>query len=105
VMWISHVFHKPQFSLKLLLPANKKGLKSLLITKTHLSWGIESNDQATIDGNNLFFCGEGAITQPQRCQELVGKYFFNENANNLSPFCFIEIFINVLADQLVSIFI
>ncbi|RHZ50618.1 hypothetical protein Glove_494g23 [Diversispora epigaea] len=93
-------------------------------TKTHLSWDINnlivSNkihspiqivchylnafDQATIDENNLHFSGEGAITQPlpaKRCQELVTKYFFDGSVDNISSFRFVEIFINVLADQLV----
>jgi hypothetical protein len=110
----------------------QKLLNSLPITsyftKTHLSWDINnlivSNeihspiqivcqylnalDQATIDENNVLFSGEGAVTQPlpaKRCQELVAKYFFKETADNISSFRFVEIFINVLADQLVSTFI
>ncbi|CAG8562549.1 11938_t:CDS:10 [Diversispora eburnea] len=106
----------------------QKLLYSLPITsyfdKTHIFWDINSLivsneihspiqivsyylnalDQATIDENNIHFSGEGAITQPlpaKRCQELVAKYFFDENTDNISSFRFVEIFINVLADQLV----
>ncbi|RHZ80791.1 hypothetical protein Glove_132g18 [Diversispora epigaea] len=105
----------------------QKLLNSLPITsyftKTHLSWDIDklsvsdvinspiqivcqylnAFDQATIEENNILFHGEGAITQPlptRRCQELVGKYFLNENADKILSFRFVEIFINVLADQL-----
>ncbi|RHZ83844.1 hypothetical protein Glove_87g84 [Diversispora epigaea] len=65
---------------------------------------LNAFDQAKIDENNLLFSGEGAITQllpAKRCQDLVAKYFFDENADNNSSYRFVEIFINVLADQLV----
>src|SRR4051812_26225708 len=34
------------------------------------------------------------------CHELITKYFFNKNADKISSFRFIEIFVNVFADQL-----
>ncbi|PKB93614.1 hypothetical protein RhiirA5_440806, partial [Rhizophagus irregularis] len=37
----------------------------------------------------------------ERCQNLIEKYFFNKGNKDTSSFRFVEIFINVLADQLV----
>ncbi|CAG8439539.1 3367_t:CDS:10 [Acaulospora colombiana] len=67
---------------------------------------LDAFDQNRIDENDILFHGEGAVNQclpPRRCQELVAKYFFNQNADNISSFRFVEVFVNVLADQLVRL--
>ncbi|RIA81638.1 hypothetical protein C1645_547708 [Glomus cerebriforme] len=59
-----------------------------------------------IDTNEIFFRTDKAIKEPlsaERCQNLVEKYFFNKDAKDISSFRFVEIFINVLADQLVRL--
>ncbi|CAG8434051.1 10722_t:CDS:10 [Ambispora gerdemannii] len=43
----------------------------------------------------------GPPIRANRCKELIEQYFFGENAENISSYRFIEIFVNVLADQLI----
>ncbi|CAG8712114.1 276_t:CDS:2, partial [Acaulospora morrowiae] len=105
-------------------------LKLLPITgyllKQHLSWDIrnliisqeihspiqvvcqylDALDQNQIDSRDILFRGEGSVNKNLptiRCQELVAKYFFNQNADNISSFRFVEIFVSVLADQLIRL--
>jgi hypothetical protein len=57
-----------------------------------------------IDTKEILFRTDEAIKESlpvERCQYLIGKYFFNENNKDISSFRFVEIFVNVLADQLV----
>lgn len=101
---------------------DQKLLNSLPITnylpQTHLSWDINklivSNDirspiqivcrhlnaleQGTIDENDTLFSEE-------RCRELICKYLFEQNIENISSFRFVKIFVNILANQLVRTFI
>src|SRR5204862_1066066 len=63
-------------------------------------------DRNEIDTKDVLFCTEKAIKEPlpaERCQNLIAKYFFNKNAEDISSFRFVEIFINVLANQLVRL--
>ncbi|GBB96188.1 hypothetical protein RclHR1_00270034 [Rhizophagus clarus] len=63
-------------------------------------------DRNEIDTKEVLFRTDKAIKDPlpaERCQNLIAKYFFNKNANDISSFRFVEIFINVLADQLVRL--
>ncbi|CAG8732687.1 37525_t:CDS:10, partial [Gigaspora margarita] len=98
----------------------QKLLNSLPITgylvKEHLSWDIRRlnvsselhgpiqivcNYLDTYDRNGLY--GQNCIKKPlpdQRCRDLIAKYFFEGNADGVSSFRFVEIFVNVLADQL-----
>jgi len=38
------------------------------------------------------------------CHELVTKYFLDQNTDEISSFRFIEIFVNVFADQIMKLF-
>ncbi|CAB4488333.1 unnamed protein product [Rhizophagus irregularis] len=61
-------------------------------------------DLDEIDAKEILFRTDNAIKEPlpvERCQNLIEKYFFNENNKDISSFRFVEIFVNVLADQLV----
>ncbi|CAB4390856.1 unnamed protein product [Rhizophagus irregularis] len=62
---------------------------------------LDSNE---IDTKENLFKIHKAIKEPlsvERCQNLIEKYLFNKITKDLSSFRFVEIFINVLADQLV----
>jgi hypothetical protein len=61
-------------------------------------------DRKDIDSKEILFRTDKAIKDPlpvERCQNLIEKYFFNKGNKDISSFRFVEIFINVLADQLV----
>ncbi|PKY48629.1 hypothetical protein RhiirA4_525636 [Rhizophagus irregularis] len=61
-------------------------------------------DRNDIDSKEILFRTDKAIKDPlpvERCQNLIEKYFFNKGNKDTSSFRFVEIFINVLADQLV----
>ncbi|RIB16990.1 hypothetical protein C2G38_2038117 [Gigaspora rosea] len=105
----------------------QKLLNSLPITgylvKEHLSWDIrrlnvsselygpiqivcnylDSYDRHGLNVNDIVLCGQNCIKKPlpdQRCRDLIAKYFFEGNVDGVSSFRFVEIFVNVLADQL-----
>ncbi|GBB90017.1 hypothetical protein RclHR1_01690002 [Rhizophagus clarus] len=64
---------------------------------------LDSNE---VDTKEIFFKTNKAIKEPlpaERCQYLIEKYFFSEDAKDISSFRFVEIFVNVLADQLVRL--
>jgi len=59
-----------------------------------------------IDTKEILFRTDNAVKEPlpaERCQNLIKKYFFNKNADDISSFRFVEVFVNVLADQLVRL--
>ncbi|CAB4494063.1 unnamed protein product [Rhizophagus irregularis] len=61
-------------------------------------------DNSEIDIKENLFKTHKAIKEPlpvERCQNLIEKYLFNKVTKDISSFRFVEIFINVLADQLV----
>ncbi|RIA93442.1 hypothetical protein C1645_819410, partial [Glomus cerebriforme] len=63
-------------------------------------------DRNELDTKEVLFRTNKAIKDPlpaERCQNLIVRYFFNKNAEDISSFRFVEIFINVLADQLVRL--
>ncbi|PKY23579.1 hypothetical protein RhiirB3_526609, partial [Rhizophagus irregularis] len=65
---------------------------------------LNSLDRKDIDSKEILFRTDKAIKDPlpvERCQNLIEKYFFNKGNKDISSFRFVEIFINVLADQLV----
>ncbi|KAF0498185.1 e3 ubiquitin-protein ligase [Gigaspora margarita] len=73
----------------------QKLLNSLPITDAYDRKGLNVNDIALY--------GQNCIKKPlpnQWCQDLIAKYFFEGNADGVSSFRFVEIFVNVLADQL-----
>ncbi|CAG8735355.1 6859_t:CDS:2, partial [Cetraspora pellucida] len=72
-------------------------LNSLLITGY-----FNTYDRHEIDTKDVFH-GQDGIKKPlpdKRCQNLIAKYFFEGNAEGVSSFRFVEVFVNVLADQL-----
>ncbi|UZO04044.1 uncharacterized protein OCT59_024443 [Rhizophagus irregularis] len=102
---------------------NSLPMAGYLLSK-HLTWDIKSLkisqditspiqvtcnylnllDLNEIDTKEILFRTDDAIKEPlpvERCQNLIEKYFFNENNKDISSFRFVEIFVNVLADQLV----
>ncbi|CAG8728362.1 3811_t:CDS:2, partial [Racocetra persica] len=108
----------------------QKLLNSLPITgylvKEHLSWDIrrlnvsselrspiqivcnylDAYDRREVDVRDIVFHGQDGIKKSlsdQRCQDLIAKYFFEGNADGVSSFRFVEIFVNVLADQLIRL--
>ncbi|CAJ0628335.1 12323_t:CDS:10 [Entrophospora sp. SA101] len=103
-------------------------LNSLPITsyfkRVHLSWNIQNLvisqeinspiqivchylnafDHNALDEIDILFKTNKKITAPLRanvCRELITKYYFNQDADDISSFRFIEVFVNVFADQLV----
>ncbi|CAG8503791.1 15158_t:CDS:10 [Dentiscutata erythropus] len=101
---------------------NSLPIASYLI-KEHLSWSIrnlnvsseicdpiqivcnylDAHEKHEINERDIIFHGQGFITKPlsdKRCQDLIVKYFLEGNTDNITSFRFIEIFTNVLADQL-----
>ncbi|UZO21060.1 uncharacterized protein OCT59_013464 [Rhizophagus irregularis] len=63
-------------------------------------------DKNEIDTKEILFKTDKATKEPlpaERCQNLIGKYFFNKDAKDISSFRFVEIFVNILADQLVRL--
>ncbi|UZO04042.1 uncharacterized protein OCT59_024441 [Rhizophagus irregularis] len=101
---------------------NSLPMTGYLLSK-HLTWDIKSLkasqditsqiqitcnylnllDLNKIDTKEILFRTDDAIKPlpVERCQNLIEKYFFNENNKDISSFRFVEIFVNVLADQLV----
>ncbi|KAF0511310.1 e3 ubiquitin-protein ligase [Gigaspora margarita] len=105
----------------------QKLLNSLPITgylvKEHLSWDIhrlnifselydpiqivcnylDAYDRHGLNVNDVVLYSQNCIKKPlpdQRCRDLIAKYFFEGNADGVSSFRFVEIFVDVLADQL-----
>ncbi|CAG8447585.1 8222_t:CDS:10, partial [Acaulospora morrowiae] len=57
-----------------------------------------------IDKENIRFTGDNAIDEPlpaERCRQLLQRYFFDGQKDDIHSYRFLKIFINVLADQLV----
>ena len=96
------------------------------LTSRHLTWDIKNlkisqvisspaqvacnyldlYDRDEIDTKEILFRTNNAIKNPlpvERCQNLIEKYFFNKNSADISSFRFVEIFVNVLADQLIRL--
>ncbi|RHZ88865.1 hypothetical protein Glove_21g49 [Diversispora epigaea] len=107
---------------------NQYLLNSLPITgyleKKHLSWNInklivsqqfnspiqvvsrylDEYDNGLLDENNISFAEPEAIDtliSQKRSRQLIHKYFFNEQPKDVTSYRFLEIFLDVLADQLV----
>jgi hypothetical protein len=63
-------------------------------------------DCSKLDIKEVLFQTDEATKKPlsvERCQFLIDKYLFNNDVKIVSSFRFVEIFINVLADQLVRL--
>ncbi|CAG8523764.1 13380_t:CDS:10, partial [Gigaspora rosea] len=68
---------------------------------------LEAYDQDLINQENIDFIipEDGEIPQisQRRCQELFQRYFFEKHVQDVTSYRFLEVFINVLADQLVRL--
>ncbi|CAG8443124.1 10027_t:CDS:10 [Scutellospora calospora] len=112
---------------------NQYLLKSLPITgclrSEHLTWNIEklmvsqeinspiqvvcryllAHSTSKVDDKDIVFRSTNdepiVLLKPEECQSLIEKYLFKnkKNADDISSFRFVEIFVNVLADQLVRL--
>ncbi|CAG8729743.1 3826_t:CDS:1, partial [Dentiscutata heterogama] len=109
---------------------NERLLNSIPIAKclkrVHLTWDIknfivsreitspiqivahylDAYDSKQLIVKDILLAGKKAIKRPinpARCQELVQKYFFEGNDENIKSYRFVEIFLNVFADQLVRL--
>ncbi|CAG8532935.1 25732_t:CDS:10, partial [Dentiscutata erythropus] len=92
------------------------------LTKKHLTWNIDNlivshignspiqivakyldeYEQGMINKVDISFKKQNKQPLPyKRCQQLLQKYFFENNTKDIASYRFLEIFINVLADQLV----
>ncbi|CAI2166607.1 8415_t:CDS:2 [Funneliformis geosporum] len=103
---------------------NSLPMTRYLLSK-HLTWNIENlrisqqinspiqitchylnlYDHNEIDAKEILLRND-AIKKPisvERCRNLIEKYFFHENSSDVSSFRFVEIFVNVLAEQLVQL--
>ncbi|CAG8754625.1 6076_t:CDS:1, partial [Cetraspora pellucida] len=93
------------------------------IRRQHLKWNLENfivshhlnspiqivshymdtHFRGVLDDTNIRFIGSEAVKEPlpaKRCRELLEYYFFNDQLDNVFSYRFLEIFVNVLADQL-----
>ncbi|CAG8457534.1 1322_t:CDS:2, partial [Dentiscutata erythropus] len=64
---------------------------------------LDVYDRKELNEKDIILMGNNAIKKPLspgRCRELIQKYFLDDNEANLSSYRFIEIFLNVFADQL-----
>ncbi|CAG8494132.1 12597_t:CDS:10, partial [Racocetra fulgida] len=69
---------------------------------------LEADENSTIEEKDLLFNTTGTdITEPlqeNRCRELIKKYLFDDkDDSDISSYRFVEIFINVLANQLIGL--
>ncbi|CAG8457357.1 17413_t:CDS:10 [Racocetra persica] len=69
---------------------------------------LEADEKSTIEEKDLLFNTTGTdITEPleeNRCRELIKKYLFDDkDDSDISSYRFVEIFINVLANQLIGL--
>ncbi|CAG8651875.1 9759_t:CDS:2, partial [Acaulospora morrowiae] len=65
---------------------------------------LDAYDRDVIDQTNILFDESQAaetFIPPERCQQLIQKYFFDEKAKDVASFRFLEIFLEMFADQLV----
>ncbi|CAG8542187.1 4803_t:CDS:2, partial [Acaulospora colombiana] len=69
-----------------------------------VSYYLDKYARGVLDDENIRFTGDNAISEPlspERCRQLLEQYFFNDHMDNVHSYRFLEIFVNVLADQLV----
>ncbi|CAG8574000.1 16629_t:CDS:10, partial [Gigaspora margarita] len=71
-----------------------------------VSYYMDADSRNALDNINIRLTGTEAIKDPLpagRCQELLHQYFFSDQSDNVYSYRFLEIFVNVLADQLVRL--
>ncbi|CAG8481554.1 7050_t:CDS:10 [Ambispora leptoticha] len=67
---------------------------------------LDAHDRNLLNEKDILFTGQKAIIKyisTKRCHELVQKYFLDGNNENITSYRFLEIFLNVFADQLVRL--
>ncbi|CAG8447095.1 15140_t:CDS:10 [Dentiscutata erythropus] len=89
------------------------------LTRQHLTWNIDNliishshksstqivaryldaHDQNVINGMDIDFTEDDEPIPQERCQQLFQNYFFRNRTQDVASYRFLEIFINVLADQ------
>ncbi|CAG8507631.1 2484_t:CDS:2, partial [Racocetra fulgida] len=70
------------------------------------SYYMDAHSRDALNTINIRLTGTEAIKEPlsaERCQELLRQYFFSGQSDNIFSYRFLEIFVNVLADQLVRL--
>ncbi|CAG8829565.1 13736_t:CDS:2, partial [Racocetra persica] len=71
-----------------------------------VSYYMDVHSRGVLDDTNIRFIGNEAVKEPlpaERCRELLEHYFFSDQLDNVFSYRFLEIFVNVLADQLVRL--
>ncbi|CAG8529977.1 19075_t:CDS:2, partial [Dentiscutata erythropus] len=71
-----------------------------------VSYYMDVHSRGGLDDTNIRFIGSEAVKEPlpaERCRKLLEHYFFSDQLDNVFSYRFLEIFINVLADQLVRL--
>ncbi|CAG8470531.1 17412_t:CDS:2, partial [Cetraspora pellucida] len=71
-----------------------------------VSYYMDVHSRGSLDDTNIRFIGSEAVKEPlpaERCRELLERYFFSDQLDNVFSYRFLEIFINVLANQLVRL--
>ncbi|CAG8632902.1 13269_t:CDS:10, partial [Gigaspora margarita] len=71
-----------------------------------VSYYMDAYSRDVLDDINIQLTGTEAIRDPlpiERCQELLRKYFFSGQSDNVFSYRFLDIFVNVLADQLIQL--
>ncbi|KAG9292714.1 hypothetical protein G9A89_008302 [Geosiphon pyriformis] len=61
---------------------------------------LDAYDRRILDNTNISF-HPGPPVSTDRCQTLIRQYFFEENTENILSHRFVQIFVNVFADQLI----
>ncbi|CAG8439230.1 10104_t:CDS:10 [Acaulospora colombiana] len=67
---------------------------------------LDAHDRGELDERDISFVGYNALKKPinaGRSRELIQKYFLDKNDKNAASYRFVEIFLNVFADQLIRL--
>ncbi|CAG8661306.1 6632_t:CDS:2, partial [Racocetra fulgida] len=67
---------------------------------------LDAYESQQLNSKDILFTGKRTVRRPMnpaRCQELVQKYFLDGNEEDIKSYRFVEIFLNVFADQLVRL--
>ncbi|CAG8650034.1 27430_t:CDS:10, partial [Gigaspora margarita] len=124
IMLIDHPYEVNMFLFELLsLRIAKNGINLACIPSTqHLTWNIDNliishnynsstqivaryldvYDQNFINEIDINFTKDDEPISQERCQQLFQNYFFKNRTQDVASYRFLEIFNNILADQLLS---
>ncbi|CAG8466565.1 13541_t:CDS:10 [Ambispora gerdemannii] len=67
---------------------------------------LDAHDRKMLSEKDISFTGKKAVVNhinPERCHALIQKYFLDGNNENITSYRFVEIFLNVFADQLIRL--